>query len=97
MKKNLTLNVLRTTEPVRTPPVFLEYRVKPHPLAPSDVEAVHTAIEETELPANLCVVTPVVRIWSAHSPTLVPVKKVTLDTTATLLFADQTARTKGSV
>lgn len=53
MKRNLTLNALRTTEPVRTPPVFLEYRVKPHPLAPSDVEAVHMAMEETELPANV--------------------------------------------
>lgn len=32
---------------------------------------------------KLCAVTLVVRIWSAPSPTLVPVKRVTLDTTAT--------------
>lgn len=97
MKKNLTLNTLKITEPVRTPRVSLEYLVKPLPLAPSDVETVHMAIKEMELRANPCAVTLVVRIWSAHSPTLVPVKRVTLDTTATSLCADQTAKTKGSV
>ncbi len=53
MKKNLTLNTLKITEPVRTPRVSLEYLVKLHPLDPSDVETVHTAIKEMELPANV--------------------------------------------
>lgn len=53
MKKNLTLNMLKITEPVGTLRVSLEYLVKLPPLAPSDVETVHTAIKEMELPANV--------------------------------------------
>lgn len=57
MKKNLTLNTLRITEPVQTLRVSPEYRVKLRLQAPSDVETVHTGIKEMELPANVSCLT----------------------------------------